>query len=285
MSRERQIVICSFALHFQIEFLWRWPKSWKCKSLLALLTTPCWLKDWYTHDTAIWWHGTHTMLTVIDHRLMHCILNTFSPASQQDKCPHCVDYKAFNILLHSMMALYIKSLHDSFNLWHVMSSLIPVCLYSSQRYCICNPTVVRQFRNPDTIFILAFAIILLNTDMYSPNVKAERKMKIEDFIKNLRGAVGTSRSIHMRTNKTLNLRSSCEKQDSQAGPQTITWQYTVISDDYFHCVCFILLGCMSFELKSEPATSQTLIMQDTFHQRVLSIEWAKYLNTAGSRLM
>uniref|UniRef100_A0A6Q2Y4H1 SEC7 domain-containing protein n=1 Tax=Esox lucius TaxID=8010 RepID=A0A6Q2Y4H1_ESOLU len=57
----------------------------------------------------------------------------------------------------------------------------------SQRYCICNPGVVRQFHNPDTIFILAFAIILLNTDMYSPNVKPERKMKLEDFIKNLRG--------------------------------------------------------------------------------------------------
>ena len=63
------------------------------------------------------------------------------------------------------------------------------CLWpSSQRYCICNPTVVRQFRNPDTIFILAFAIILLNSDMYSPNVKPERKMKLEDFIKNLRGS-------------------------------------------------------------------------------------------------
>ncbi|XP_072305121.1 IQ motif and SEC7 domain-containing protein 1 isoform X2 [Eucyclogobius newberryi] len=56
----------------------------------------------------------------------------------------------------------------------------------SQRYCVCNPTLVRQFQNPDTIFILAFAIILLNTDMYSPNVKAERKMKLDDFIKNLR---------------------------------------------------------------------------------------------------
>lgn len=47
--------------------------------------------------------------------------------------------------------------------------------------------MVRQFRNPDTIFILAFAIILLNTDMYSPSVKPERKMKLEDFVKNLRG--------------------------------------------------------------------------------------------------
>ncbi|KAM9475130.1 IQ motif and SEC7 domain-containing protein 1 isoform 2-T2 [Clarias gariepinus] len=57
----------------------------------------------------------------------------------------------------------------------------------SQRYCVCNPVLVRQFQNPDTIFILAFAIILLNTDMYSPNVKPERKMKLDDFIKNLRG--------------------------------------------------------------------------------------------------
>lgn len=69
---------------------------------------------------------------------------------------------------------------------------------SSQRYCICNPTVVRQFRNPDTIFILAFAIILLNTDMYSPNVKPERKMKLEDFIKNLRGSPVQSGSDQFR---------------------------------------------------------------------------------------
>lgn len=57
----------------------------------------------------------------------------------------------------------------------------------SQRYCMCNPVLIRQFQNPDTIFILSFAIILLNTDLYSPSVKPERKMKLEDFIKNLRG--------------------------------------------------------------------------------------------------
>ncbi|XP_020508484.2 IQ motif and SEC7 domain-containing protein 3 isoform X1 [Labrus bergylta] len=57
----------------------------------------------------------------------------------------------------------------------------------SQRYCMCNPDIVQQFHNPDTIFILAFAIILLNTDMYSPNIKPDRKMMLEDFIRNLRG--------------------------------------------------------------------------------------------------
>lgn len=72
-------------------------------------------------------------------------------------------------------------------------TLLPVPA-PSQRYCICNPGVVRQFRNPDTIFILAFAVILLNTDMYSPNVKPERKMKLEDFVKNLRGELSGPRA-------------------------------------------------------------------------------------------
>lgn len=37
------------------------------------------------------------------------------------------------------------------------------------------------------IFVLAFAIIMLNTDLHTPNIKPERRMKLEDFIKNLRG--------------------------------------------------------------------------------------------------
>ncbi|KAJ8976559.1 hypothetical protein NQ317_014212 [Molorchus minor] len=37
------------------------------------------------------------------------------------------------------------------------------------------------------IFVLAFAIIMLNTDLHTPNIKPERRMKVEDFIKNLRG--------------------------------------------------------------------------------------------------
>ena len=77
---------------------------------------------------------------------------------------------------------------------HTHSNSSQPLLSCSQRYCVCNPPLVRQFRNPDTIFILAFAIILLNTDMYSPNIKPERKMKMEDFIKNLRGEGQTEAS-------------------------------------------------------------------------------------------
>ncbi|KAL7031591.1 hypothetical protein ACKWTF_007068 [Chironomus riparius] len=57
----------------------------------------------------------------------------------------------------------------------------------SHRYSMCNPDVISKLRSPDTIFVLAFAIIMLNTDLHTPNLKADRRMKCEDFIKNLRG--------------------------------------------------------------------------------------------------
>ena len=47
-----------------------------------------------------------------------------------------------------------------------------------------------KLNNPDTIFIMAFAIILLNTDLHTPNLKPEKKMKPEDFVRNLRGIDG-----------------------------------------------------------------------------------------------
>jgi len=57
----------------------------------------------------------------------------------------------------------------------------------SHRYCYCNRDVVAKLRNLDTVFILAFAIIMLNTDLHTPNMKPEHRMKMNDFIKNLRG--------------------------------------------------------------------------------------------------
>ncbi|KAK7503484.1 hypothetical protein BaRGS_00005405, partial [Batillaria attramentaria] len=57
----------------------------------------------------------------------------------------------------------------------------------ADRYCVCNPDQVKNFKSSDTVFLLAFAIIMLNTDLHNSSIKPERKMKLEDFIKNLRG--------------------------------------------------------------------------------------------------
>lgn len=52
----------------------------------------------------------------------------------------------------------------------------------AERYVHFNPGV---FANAETAYVLAYSVIMLNTDLHSPHVK--RRMKLEDFIKNNRG--------------------------------------------------------------------------------------------------
>ncbi|XP_047336642.1 brefeldin A-inhibited guanine nucleotide-exchange protein 2-like [Impatiens glandulifera] len=52
----------------------------------------------------------------------------------------------------------------------------------AERYCKCNP---KAFISADTAYVLAYSVIMLNTDAHNPMVK--NKMSAEDFIKNNRG--------------------------------------------------------------------------------------------------
>ncbi|KAL5727977.1 Brefeldin A-inhibited guanine nucleotide-exchange protein 2 [Ranunculus cassubicifolius] len=52
----------------------------------------------------------------------------------------------------------------------------------SERYWKCNP---KAFTSADTAYVLAYSVILLNTDAHNPMVK--NKMSPEDFIRNNRG--------------------------------------------------------------------------------------------------
>ena len=68
----------------------------------------------------------------------------------------------------------------------------------AHRYCMCNPEQVKLFRSPDSVFLLAFAIIMLNTDLHNKSIKAERKMKLGDFKRNLRGeSVPLQQTLHV----------------------------------------------------------------------------------------
>ncbi|KAJ8373532.1 hypothetical protein SKAU_G00041120 [Synaphobranchus kaupii] len=114
----------------------------------------------------------------------------------------------------------------------------------SQRYCMCNPDMVQQFHNPDTIFILAFAIILLNTDMYSPNIKPDRKMMLEDFIRNLRGVddgVDIPRDMVVGIYERIQLRELRSNEDHVTYvtkvEQSIMGMKTVLSVPHRRLVC------------------------------------------------
>ncbi|XP_051141539.1 brefeldin A-inhibited guanine nucleotide-exchange protein 2-like [Andrographis paniculata] len=52
----------------------------------------------------------------------------------------------------------------------------------AERYCKCNP---KAFTSADTAYVLAYSVIMLNTDAHNPMVK--NKMSVEDFIRNNRG--------------------------------------------------------------------------------------------------
>jgi IQ motif/SEC7 domain-containing protein len=58
----------------------------------------------------------------------------------------------------------------------------------ARRYLECNPNRNIEL---DTIYVVAFAIIMLNTDLHTPSMKDSRRMKLEDFITNLRRVEGT----------------------------------------------------------------------------------------------
>lgn len=57
----------------------------------------------------------------------------------------------------------------------------------ARRYIECNQMFVAGFKAADTIFILAYAMVLLNTDLHNKSIKPERRMRVEDFLRNLRG--------------------------------------------------------------------------------------------------
>ena len=54
----------------------------------------------------------------------------------------------------------------------------------AERFTAQNPDV---FPSADTAFILAFSVIMLNTDLHNPSIKPERRMTVDSFIRNNRG--------------------------------------------------------------------------------------------------
>ena len=54
----------------------------------------------------------------------------------------------------------------------------------AEKFTSQNPDV---FPSADTAFILAFSVIMLNTDLHNPSIKPERRMTLDSFLRNNRG--------------------------------------------------------------------------------------------------
>ena len=53
------------------------------------------------------------------------------------------------------------------------------------KYCANSPPA--NIANRDALYVLTYAIIMLNTDQHNPNVRTQNRMSFNDFAKNLRG--------------------------------------------------------------------------------------------------
>jgi len=96
------------------------------------------------------------------------------------KVMHCfVDAQDFSSL--SISSALRKFLSD-FRLPGEAQKIDRLMLKFADRYCACSPDV---FKNADTCYVLAYSIIMLNTDQHNPQVK--KKMTLEEFVKNNRG--------------------------------------------------------------------------------------------------
>jgi brefeldin A-resistance guanine nucleotide exchange factor 1 len=60
-----------------------------------------------------------------------------------------------------------------------------IVTYFAEQYF--NEAQPEGVANGDAIFVLTYAVIILNTDQHNPNLRSDKRMKLEDFARNLRG--------------------------------------------------------------------------------------------------
>ncbi|MDA4133369.1 MAG: hypothetical protein OK454_09655, partial [Thaumarchaeota archaeon] len=82
----------------------------------------------------------------------------------------------------------LRLLLESFRLPGEAPLISRIVTSFSEKYC-ANATP-EGVADKDAVFILTYAIILLNTDQHNPNVKGIKRMTVTDFARNLRGQNG-----------------------------------------------------------------------------------------------
>ncbi|KAF4806065.1 hypotheticall protein [Colletotrichum siamense] len=79
----------------------------------------------------------------------------------------------------------LRGLLETFRLPGESALIERIVTCFAAKYCsMATPTEVA---NADAVFVLTYAIIMLNTDQHNPNLKGQKRMTVDDFARNLRG--------------------------------------------------------------------------------------------------
>ena len=82
----------------------------------------------------------------------------------------------------------LRTLLEAFRLPGESPLIERIVTYFVDSYCA--GTMPDDVADKDAVFILTYAIIMLNTDQHNPNVKTQKRMTVTDFARNLRGQNG-----------------------------------------------------------------------------------------------
>jgi golgi-specific brefeldin A-resistance guanine nucleotide exchange factor 1 len=82
----------------------------------------------------------------------------------------------------------LRELLEAFRLPGESALIERIITSFSERYC--SQSTPEGVANKDAVFVLTYAIIMLNTDQHNPNLKSQNRMSYTDFARNLRGVNG-----------------------------------------------------------------------------------------------
>ncbi|RDW80746.1 Sec7 [Coleophoma crateriformis] len=82
----------------------------------------------------------------------------------------------------------LRELLESFRLPGESALIERIVTVFSEKYCAGSPP--EGVADKDAVFVLTYAIIMLNTDQHNPNLKSQVRMTYNDFARNLRGVNG-----------------------------------------------------------------------------------------------
>ncbi|KAL3110299.1 hypothetical protein niasHT_016079 [Heterodera trifolii] len=89
----------------------------------------------------------------------------------------------------------------------------------AQHYVACNRNRLCALDTPDSMYILAFAVIMLNTDLHTPSLKDSRRMKLDEFVQNL---YRLEEARHMDRNILAGIYERVKQLEFQAGADHVT---------------------------------------------------------------
>ncbi|KAL8831454.1 MAG: hypothetical protein Q9191_000865 [Dirinaria sp. TL-2023a] len=119
-------------------------------------------------------------------RISKGVLGEFLSKRQQDQYLRAfIDLFNFD---HKRVDEALRDLLNSFRLPGESQLIERIVTVFSEKYCASSTP--EEIADKDAVFVLTYAIIMLNTDLHNPTLKNQKRMTYTDFSKNLRGVNG-----------------------------------------------------------------------------------------------